>query len=113
MTGNFALAFMMNNIINTITAHTKDKASLPKNVGYGYLIGGLFYFFVGIMGSVGILGRESKVDFANRQKIMDYFPVEAWQPILVEITFILNMFTSIPVFHNTAKKQFLLLVFKR
>jgi len=44
---------------------------------------------------------------------MDYFPLTAWEPVLVEITFMLNMLTSIPVFHNTAKAQFVLLVFKR
>jgi len=44
---------------------------------------------------------------------MDFFPLTAWEPFIVEITFILNMVTSIPVFHNTAKRQFVMLVFKR
>jgi len=33
------------------------KKRTERDIGFGYLIGGLFYFVIGLCGSIGILGR--------------------------------------------------------
>jgi len=35
-------------------------------VGYAYIFGAAFYLIVGIFGSIGILGRDSPVIWADR-----------------------------------------------
>jgi len=47
-------------------------------VGYAYIFAAFFYIFVGVCGSIGIIGRTSEVLLEKRQKIMDFFPVAAW-----------------------------------
>jgi len=67
------------------------------------------YVFIGILGSVGVVGRSPKPQ-KDLIQIMDYFPEGAWEPVIVEIVFSLHMVTSIPIFHNIAKDQIQILL---
>lgn len=57
--GNFALAFMAHNTVSSIISRNEKKENNSRDLGAAFIIICIVYGFIGILGSLGIYGRET------------------------------------------------------
>ena len=68
--GNFALGFMVHNCIGMLVENQPNKHNNIKLTGISYLLVVIIYCFIGILGSIGLLGMQP---LAEGHTIMEYF----------------------------------------
>jgi len=59
MMGDFTYGFETHNAIQQIVSNNIIKKNSVNDIGYGYIIGTIYYSYLAILGSWGILGRSN------------------------------------------------------
>ncbi|KAL4486141.1 hypothetical protein ABPG72_012194 [Tetrahymena utriculariae] len=102
--GSFALAFFIHNIICQILSNNEKQENNQRDLGAGYMLVYIIYAFIGTLGSIGILGRLD--DISNANIITDFYSSTDILPVIVELLFLIQLSTAIPVINFIARTQF-------
>lgn len=76
-----------------------------------YVIGALIYLMIGIVGGLGVLGRESTTG-KSALNINDYFATDAWQPLIVEMMYLVHLISMFPILADIGRNRVFEIIYK-
>ncbi len=85
--GNFALAFYVHGIICSIVSLSAKPEKNVKNIRISYLIVSFLFIYVGIMGSIGLVGNEGENGLEEKKTIFDFLNSNEIFPFILSILF--------------------------
>jgi len=111
VSGAFCLAFFIHSAVCPLVKNIEKKEETTKSLGISYIMSGVFYFLIGLVGYLGILGRETVDD--PPQTIMDFFSSQSIFPFIIEVLYFLKLITVYPLFCYISRTQLFSLFFAR
>lgn len=79
-------------------------ASYVRYTLYAYIIGGLVYLYIAFAGAFGIVNRPQI--FKPVETIEDYFSRDQWQVAIVEVIYLVHLYSAFGEFMLVCKKRF-------
>ena len=110
ISGAFCMAFYIHGAICPLLKNIKVKEETGKAVGISYILCCIFYFLIGLIGYLGIIGRETIDD--SPQTIMDFFGKTSIFPLIIEVFYFFKLVTVYPLFCYISRTQFFSIIFK-
>jgi solute carrier family 38 (sodium-coupled neutral amino acid transporter), member 9 len=106
--GTFAISFYLHTAVAPIMKSNEKQENNKRDLFIGYFVSWLIYFFCGLVGYFGIIGRN--VEKANN--LMDYFGYSSIPAFIIQIIFIFKLCTAYPIFGYVAENQFLAIFYE-
>ena len=111
VSGAFCLAFFIHSAVCPLVKNIEKKEETTKALGISYVLCGVFYFLIGLVGYLGILGRNKEID--PPQTIMDFFGSQSIFPFIIEVFYFLKLITVYPLFCYISRTQLFALIFDK
>ncbi|KAL4443102.1 hypothetical protein ABPG74_002169 [Tetrahymena malaccensis] len=107
-----SLAYQIHTNACPMVKCNKDQSKNRLAVKITYAMGITIYLIIGLIGGLGVLGRVSQRKDGKAHNINDYFADDAWQPLIVEILYLIHLVSMYPILANICRVRVFEIVFK-
>ncbi|EAR93202.1 transmembrane amino acid transporter protein (macronuclear) [Tetrahymena thermophila SB210] len=104
-------AFSTHNSVCQIMKCNKDQSKNRFVIKMTYVVGAIIYLIIGIIGALGVVGRKSQTG-SDAIIISDYYSVDDWQPLVVQILYFIHLVSMNPIFFDICRQRFFDIIYE-
>lgn len=93
LAASLIMGFSVHDFVSQVLLQTTTHDKFFKVVTIVYIIGTIIYTFI-TYGAYAIVNRAPRVEDA--ETISEYFPYNSWQVRIIEILYLVHLFTATP-----------------
>lgn len=80
----------------------KNQSNNVRDINLSYIVGGVIYIIIGVMGGLGVIGRKDSID---QNIVLDFFKTTDIVTLLVEVIYLMHLVSLYPIFCTLTKQR--------